>query len=61
MIRRTIILATLGILAAGCGDGSRAAEAPELVSAGRSITDRMVQRLYREWVFAVANRVRPDY
>jgi hypothetical protein len=40
---------------------NRAAEAPELVSAGRSITDTMVQRLYREWVFAVANRIRPDY
>jgi hypothetical protein len=40
---------------------NRAAEAPELVSAGRSITDTMVQRLYREWVFAVANRIRPEY
>jgi hypothetical protein len=40
---------------------NRTAEAPELVSAGRSITDTMVQRLYREWVFAVANRIRPDY
>jgi hypothetical protein len=40
---------------------NRAAEAPELVAAGRSITDTMVQRLYREWVFAVANKIRPDY
>src|SRR5436190_2480110 len=40
---------------------NRAAEAPELVAAGRSITDTMVQRLYREWVYAVATRVRPDY
>jgi hypothetical protein len=40
---------------------NRAAEAPELVSAGRTITDTMVQRLYREWVFAVANRIRPEY
>ena len=40
---------------------NRAAEAPELVSAGRSITDTMVQRLYREWVFAVAKRIRPEY
>ena len=40
---------------------NRAAEAPELVSAGRSITDTMVQRLYREWVFAVANRIGPEY
>ena len=40
---------------------NRAAEAPELVQAGRSITDSMVQRLYREWVFAVAHAIRPDY
>jgi hypothetical protein len=40
---------------------NRAAEAPELVAAGRSVTDTMIQRLYREWVFAVANRIRPDY
>jgi hypothetical protein len=40
---------------------NRAAEAPELVSAGRSITDTMIQRLYRDWVFAVANKIRPDY
>ena len=40
---------------------NRAAEAPELVSAGRSITDTMVQRLYREWVFAVADRIHPEY
>ena len=40
---------------------NRAAEAPELVAAGRSITDTMVQRLYREWVYAVANKIRPDF
>lgn len=40
---------------------NRAAEAPELVAAGRSITDTMVQRLYREWVLAVATHLRPDY
>jgi hypothetical protein len=40
---------------------NRAAEAPELVSAGRSITDTLVQRLYREWVFAVANKIQPEY
>ena len=40
---------------------NRAAEAPELVAAGRSITDTMVQRLYREWVYAVASRIQPDY
>jgi len=40
---------------------NRAAEAPELVAAGRSITDTMVQRLYREWTYAVAQKVRPRY
>jgi len=40
---------------------NRAAEAPELVAAGRSITDTMVQRLYRQWVFAVAQKIQPDY
>ena len=40
---------------------NRAAEAPELVAAGRSITDTMVQRLYRDWTFAVAQKIRPDY
>jgi len=36
---------------------NRAAEAPELVAAGRSITDTMIQRLYREWTFAVAQKI----
>ena len=40
---------------------NRAAEAPELVTLGRSITDTMVQRLYREWAYAVASRIRPEY
>src|SRR6185437_6075819 len=40
---------------------NRAAEAPELVAAGRSITDTMIQRLYREWVLAVAGKVKPNY
>ena len=40
---------------------NRAAEAPELVAAGRSVTDTAVQRLYREWVFAVAQKLRPQY
>jgi len=39
----------------------RSAEAPELVAAGRSITDTMIQRLYREWTFAVAGKVKPNY
>ena len=40
---------------------NRAAEAPELVAAGRSIADTMVQRLYREWTYAVAWRIQPAY
>lgn len=40
---------------------NRAAEAPELVALGRSVTDTAIQRLYREWVFAVAQKARPDY
>lgn len=40
---------------------NRAAEAPDLVAAGRSVTDTAIQRLYREWVFAVADKLRPAY
>jgi hypothetical protein len=40
---------------------NRAAEAPELVALGRSITDTMIQRLYREWAYAVALRIQPRY
>ncbi len=40
---------------------NRAGEAPELVALGRSITDTMIQRLYREWVYAVALRIQPRY
>ena len=40
---------------------NRAAEAPELVAAGRSITDTIIQRLYREWVYAVALKIQPEY
>lgn len=39
----------------------RSAEAPELVAAGRTITDTMIQRLYREWTLAVAGKIKPDY
>lgn len=50
------------VFTADVTDGlNRGAEAPELVAAGRSIADTMIQRLYREWVFAVANRIRPTY
>lgn len=40
---------------------NRAAEAPELVAAGRSITDTAIQRMYRQWVTAVATHLHPDY
>lgn len=40
---------------------NRAAEAPALVAAGRSVTDTAIQRMYREWVFAVADKLRPSY
>ena len=40
---------------------NRAVEAPELVALGRSVTDTAVQRLYREWVYAVATKIQPDY
>src|SRR6266853_553289 len=40
---------------------NRAAEALELVALGRSITDTMIQRLYREWAYAVALRIQPRY
>lgn len=40
---------------------NRAAEAPELVAAGRSVTDTAIQRMYRQWVFAVADKLRPSY
>jgi hypothetical protein len=39
----------------------RAAEDPILVGLGRSITDTMIQRLYREYVSAVDSILRPDY
>ena len=40
---------------------NRAAEAPELVAAGRSITEPAVQQLYREYARAVAARLAPEY
>jgi hypothetical protein len=40
---------------------NRAAEAPELVALGRSITDTAVQRRYREYVAAVDSILDPDY
>jgi hypothetical protein len=39
----------------------RSAEAPELVTAGRSITEPAVQQLYRNWVAAVDTIVKPDW
>lgn len=40
---------------------ARDREAPELVAAGRSITEPAVQALYRDYVRAVATLVAPDY
>lgn len=50
------------VVALDVTDGlNRAAEAPELVAANRSITDTAVQRLYREYVAAVDSILQPDY
>ena len=40
---------------------ARDREAPELVAAGRSITEPAIQRLYRDYVVAIADVVRPMY
>lgn len=39
----------------------RAAEAPELVAAGRSITDTAIQRLYRRYMVSLDTIMKPDY
>jgi hypothetical protein len=50
------------VVALDVTDGlNRAAEAPELVAAGRSITDTAVQRRYREYVAAVDSILHPEY
>lgn len=40
---------------------NRAAEAPDLVALGRSITEPAVQQVYREYALAMATIVRPDF
>src|SRR5262249_53524698 len=40
---------------------NRAQESPELIAAGRTITDTAVQRLYREYVYAVDSILHPEY
>ncbi len=40
---------------------NRAAEAPELVAAGRSITEPAIQQLYRRYVVAFDTIIRPAY
>jgi hypothetical protein len=40
---------------------NRAQEDPELVSAGRSITEPAIQQLYRNFVGSVVRRLAPDY
>ncbi len=50
------------VLTVDATDGlARDREAPELVAAGRSITEPAVQALYRDYVRAVATIVEPDY
>ena len=39
----------------------RAKEAPELIAAGRSITEPAIQQLYREYVSAVDSILHPEY
>jgi hypothetical protein len=40
---------------------NRAAEAPDLVALGRSITESAIQQLYRDYVSAIDSEIRPDY
>jgi hypothetical protein len=40
---------------------NRAAEAPELVQLGRSISEPAVQQVYRQFVLAISSIVRPEY
>ena len=40
---------------------NRAAEAPELVQLGRSISEPAVQQVYRQFVLALSTLVRPEY
>lgn len=40
---------------------NRAQEAPELIAAGRSITEPAIQQLYREYVSAVDSILHPEY
>jgi hypothetical protein len=50
------------VVALDVTDGlNRAQEAPELLAAGRSITEPAVQQLYREYVAAVDSILHPDY
>jgi len=40
---------------------NRAAEAPELVAMGRSITEPAVQQVYRDYLVALSTIIHPDY
>lgn len=40
---------------------NRTAEAPDLVSIGRSITEPAVQQVYRQYALAIASKIRPAY
>jgi hypothetical protein len=39
----------------------RAAEAPELVAAGRSLTEPAIQQLYRQYAAAIVDQLHPEY
>jgi len=39
----------------------RAAEAPELVAAGRSLSEPAIQQLYREYAAAIVSQIQPEY
>lgn len=50
------------VVALDVTDGlNRAQESPELIAAGRSITEPVIQRLYIDYVAAVDSIIRPEY
>ncbi len=50
------------VVALDVTDGlNRAQEAPELIAAGRSITEPVIQRLYIDYVHAIDSIIQPEY
>ncbi|MGE0443146.1 MAG: hypothetical protein AB7L66_23130 [Gemmatimonadales bacterium] len=50
------------VFIADANDGlARAREAPDLLAAGRSITEPAIQLLYRRWIRAFVDRYHPEY